>query len=67
MKNRKYIFGALIATMGVSIAIILLIKKHQLQKKLTIISEEGYETAHDVNFPLKRNMPRRQRSLNNGL
>ena len=62
IKDRKYIVGALFATIGVSIAIIL-IRKHQLQKKLTIISEEGYETAHDVNFPLKVNDPGRQKQI----
>jgi hypothetical protein len=62
IKDRKYIVGAFFATIGVSL-IVILIKKYQLQKRLTIISEEGYETAHDVNFPLKVNNPRRQKRI----
>ena len=59
MKNKKYIFGALIAAIGIFAAIFLLIKKIQLKKKLTIISNAGYETAQDINFPLRKHKPRK--------
>ena len=53
--QNKIILGAA-ATIAVGIGIgvsIYLIKKHRLQLMRNQVSEEGYETAQDILFPLK--------------
>jgi hypothetical protein len=60
MKNKKYVFVTLAATVAVSAAVILLMKRTQQRKRLTVISDEGYETAGDIKFPLKINRPQPQ-------
>jgi hypothetical protein len=51
MKSYKLVV-AVASTIAVAM-IICIIKKNKIEKKLTIISDAGYETAHDILFPLK--------------
>ena len=56
MKNKNKIYTAIIITAAATAAFIVLRKKNEKQKeKLAVISEAGYETAHDMHFPLKVN------------
>ncbi len=64
MKNKKEVYVTLLATVAVTAAIVLLGRKKKLQKrKLAVISDAGYETAHDMHFPLKINRLRKRRRL----
>jgi hypothetical protein len=56
MKNKNRVYITLLATVAVTAAVLLLARKHKQQKqKLAVISDAGYETAHDIHFPLKIN------------
>jgi hypothetical protein len=62
MKNKKLITGIAITIVVAGAAIYLFrrIKKHNI---LTTVADAGYETAHDVHFPLKHNRPKRYRKI----
>jgi hypothetical protein len=52
MKTRKILIAA-----GVTITAILiiqLIKRKKAAKRLTVVAEEGYETAEDILFPKRK-------------
>ena len=52
MKTKKILFAA-----GVTITAILIIqmiKSKKTKKRLTVVAEEGYETAEDILFPKKK-------------
>jgi len=62
MKNKKQVYISILATVAVSAAIVLLVRKYKQQKhRLAVISDAGYETAHDMHFPLKINRMKKQR------
>jgi hypothetical protein len=37
--------------------VIYMVRKMSRRRKLRIISNAGYETAHDIHYPLKHNRP----------
>jgi hypothetical protein len=52
MKTKKILFAA-----GVTITAILIIrmiKSKKTKKRLTVVAEEGYETAEDILFPKRK-------------
>jgi predicted small secreted protein len=53
MKTKKILMAA-----GLTIAAILIIqmvvKKKKTAKRLTVVAEEGYETAEDILFPKRK-------------
>ena len=53
MKTKKILFVA-----GVTLSAILIIKliktKKEEKKRLTVVAEEGYETAEDILFPKRK-------------
>ncbi len=59
-RDTRIITGILaIAAIGISI---YLLKKAQVKRKMrNVISDAGYETAHDIYFPLKINRPKKKR------
>ena len=65
MKNKKQVYFTLLASLAISAAIILLVRKGKQQKRsrLAVISDAGYETAHDIHFPIKINRLKKQRPL----
>ena len=52
-KSKKILFAA-----GLTLTVILIYrmarKKKDRNRKLTVVSDEGYETAEDILFPKKR-------------
>ena len=50
---KKKIVIALVSSIAVGI-IVYLIQKEKTEKRLIDVSDAGYETAHDVLYPLKR-------------
>jgi hypothetical protein len=64
MKNKKQIYITLLATVAVSAATVLVVRKNKQQKhRLGVISDAGYETAYDMYFPLKINRMKKHRHL----
>jgi hypothetical protein len=62
MKNKKQVYITLLATAAITTAIFLLVRKNKQQKRrLAVISDAGYETAHDMHFPLKINRLKKRR------
>lgn len=59
MTKKVWILGAVVATAAVTVAIMLTAckQKTKREKKLAVISDAGYEIAHDVHFPLRHNKP----------
>jgi len=55
--NRKnYYCGiVLLATVGAGVASIFLLRRAKRRKISMIVADAGYETAHDIHFPLKHN------------
>jgi hypothetical protein len=45
-----------------ALLILQLIRRKKLEKKLTVVSEEGYETAEDILFPRKEYLRPRRRT-----
>ena len=52
MKTKKILIAAGITL--TAILIIQLIKSKKTKKRLTVVAEEGYETAEDILFPKKK-------------
>jgi len=52
MKTKKILIVAGITLMA--ILIIQLIKRKKAEKRLTVVAEEGYETAEDILFPKRK-------------
>ena len=52
MKKNTILIG--IASTIVIVSVLYLVKKNRMEKKLLSVADAGYETAHDVLFPLKR-------------
>ena len=59
MNKKIWIIGAMAATAVITAAIVLNVctQKTKREKKLAVISDAGYEIAHDVHFPLRHNKP----------
>jgi len=54
MKNKKLVMTlVLVAAVAVVGTNLYLAKKTKHKKRLAVISDAGYETAHDIHFPLK--------------
>jgi hypothetical protein len=53
MKNSKLTIGIL-STVAAGLITYLLVKRSLLHKRLLRVSEEGYETAYDVLYPLNK-------------
>ena len=52
MKTKKILIAA-----GITLTAILIyqmIKRKKAEKRLTVVAEEGYETAEDILFPKKK-------------
>jgi ABC-type uncharacterized transport system permease subunit len=62
MKNKKLItsIAITIVAAGVAVYVFKRIRKHRM---LNTVADAGYETAHDIHFPLKHNRPRRYRRI----
>jgi hypothetical protein len=52
MKTKKIIIAAGLTI--TAILIIRLIKSKKTKKRLTVVADEGYETAEDILFPRKK-------------
>ena len=52
MKTKKILIVAGIAL--TAILIIQLIKRKKAEKRLSVVAEEGYETAEDILFPKRK-------------
>jgi Tfp pilus assembly ATPase PilU len=52
MKTKKILIAASLTL--TAILIIQLIKSKKTKKRLTVVAEEGYETAEDILFPKKK-------------
>ncbi len=56
MKTRKLTIG-IVSTITVGIIIYFIkksrIEKNKLEKRLVSVADAGYETAHDILFPLR--------------
>jgi hypothetical protein len=52
MKTKKILIAAGITL--TAILIIQLIKSKKTKKRLTVVADEGYETAEDILFPKKK-------------
>lgn len=50
---KKKLFIAVASTIAVGI-LIYLVQRNKAEKKSVTISDAGYETAHDILFPLKK-------------
>jgi hypothetical protein len=53
MKSSRLTIG-IITTVAAGMIAYIIIRKNILQKRLLRVSEEGYETAYDVLYPMKR-------------
>jgi hypothetical protein len=53
MKTKKILITAGITTLT-ALLIIYLVKRKKAEKRLTVVAEEGYETAEDILFPKRR-------------
>lgn len=62
--NKLYIGIALAASAGLLVLLTFKKKKQKKQRRMNLVSEEGYETAHDVLFPLKIKRLRSERATN---
>jgi hypothetical protein len=52
MKTKKILVAA-----GITLSIVLIIhmvRRKKSEKRLTVVAEEGYETAEDILFPKKK-------------
>lgn len=61
--NKLYIGIALAATASLLALLTFKQKKQKKQRRLSRVSDEGYETAHDVLFPLKIKRLKRDRAM----
>lgn len=62
-KNQRLAIGlTLVATSAIALLFCVKTKKHK-KKQLYDIAEEGYETAHDVLYPLKFQRGKRKTAL----
>jgi hypothetical protein len=52
MKTKKILIAASITL--TAILIIRLIKSKKAKKRLTVVADEGYETAEDILFPKRK-------------
>jgi hypothetical protein len=52
MKTKKILIAAGVTL--TAILIIQIIKSKKTKKRLTVVAEEGYETAEDILFPKKK-------------
>jgi hypothetical protein len=52
MKTKKILIAAGITI--TAILIIQMIKRKKEEKRLTVVAEEGYETAEDILFPKRK-------------
>jgi hypothetical protein len=61
MVNKKNYYYSIIflATVSASAITICLLKKAKRKKISRVVAEAGYETAHDIHFPLKINKLRK--------
>ena len=55
MNSKKGIIISLASIVIATGLVLLFSSKNKTRRRLTQISDEGYETAHDVLFPLKFN------------
>ena len=53
MKNHRLTIG-IISTVAAGVITYFLIKRSLIQKRLSRVSDEGYETAYDVLYPLNK-------------
>jgi hypothetical protein len=53
MKSNRLTIG-IISTVAAGLVTYFLIKRNLLKKRLTRVSDEGYETAYDVLYPLNK-------------
>jgi hypothetical protein len=60
MKNKKLIAG-MIALLAAGV--IIWVAKIKDRRKRKIVAEAGYETAYDIYFPLKHNLPSARRAF----
>ena len=51
-KNERIILG--VAALAATAFLIYTVRRKNARKRLTVVSDEGYETAHDVLFPNKK-------------
>jgi hypothetical protein len=56
MKTKKILIATAITALT-ALLIIHMIKRKKVEKRLTVVAEEGYETAEDILYP-KRNFLR---------
>jgi hypothetical protein len=54
MKTYKLIIIIVVTSVTVAGITIYSLKKTRLERRLTSISDAGYETAYDILYPLKR-------------
>ena len=52
MKTKKILIAASITL--TAILIIRLLKRKKAKKRLTVVADEGYETAEDILFPKRK-------------
>jgi len=52
MKTKKILIIAGLAL--TTLLILQLIKRKKLEKRLTVVADEGYETAEDILFPKRK-------------
>ena len=59
MTKRLLILGVVVTTAAVTAAFVLTVckQKTKREKELAVVSDAGYEIAHDVHFPLRHNKP----------
>jgi hypothetical protein len=60
MKTKRILLAAGITL--TALLILQLIRRKKMEKKLTVVSEEGYETAEDILFPRKGYLRPRRRT-----
>lgn len=59
MKNNNKIIAGITSAVAVSLIVYVYVHKKNCRKKeekLNEIADAGYETAHDILFPLRRNL-----------
>ena len=65
--TKKNITLALIATLAVGTAVVYFMRKNRDERRLIDIADAGYETAHDVLYPLKKGRWKRQQGYTGNL
>ena len=63
MKTR-HIAIALVSTIAVSAVVLYMLRRNREEKKLIDVADAGYETAHDILYPLQTRKSKRHYGLN---